>query len=66
MAMFSPQPPGGMGGGGAELPKKASRSRKEKSLGLLSENFLRMFTGHDNADICLDAVAKQLGESLSS
>eukprot|EP00037_Helgoeca_nana_P014022 m.129857 g.129857 ORF g.129857 m.129857 type:complete len:560 (-) comp22350_c0_seq1:179-1858(-) len=40
---------------------KQKQSRKDKSLGLLSENFLKMFTGADHAEICLDEVAKELG-----
>eukprot|EP00038_Savillea_parva_P016323 m.16591 g.16591 ORF g.16591 m.16591 type:complete len:625 (-) comp3401_c0_seq1:132-2006(-) len=40
---------------------KPKQSRKEKSLGLLSENFLRMFMGTDHTEICLDEVARELG-----
>eukprot|EP00040_Diaphanoeca_grandis_P044434 m.12316 g.12316 ORF g.12316 m.12316 type:complete len:579 (+) comp9245_c0_seq1:746-2482(+) len=54
-------------------PKKASAaatkassatkppSRKDKSLGLLSENFLQLFIGSETDEICLDAVAEKLG-----
>lgn len=36
--------------------------RKEKSLGLLSENFLRMYEGAAGSEISLDIMAAELGE----
>jgi hypothetical protein len=44
-------------------PEKQARtgSRKDKSLGLLSERFLQMYADSTQDDICLDVVATQLG-----
>lgn len=38
--------------------------RKEKSLGLLSDNFLNMYNGAPGADISLDIVAVELGRHI--
>lgn len=40
--------------------KQGTGSRKDKSLGLLSERFLSMYADGTNQDICLDIVAQQL------
>mmetsp|Transcript_20223 Transcript_20223/g.59647 ORF Transcript_20223/g.59647 Transcript_20223/m.59647 type:complete len:680 (+) Transcript_20223:228-2267(+) len=39
----------------------AAYSRKEKSLGVLCDNFLRLYAGRDSEEICLDDAANQLG-----
>lgn len=51
---------GGGGAVGADGYPEASYSRKEKSLGLLCDNFLRLYAGHDAEEICLDAAAQRL------
>ncbi|KAJ1634379.1 hypothetical protein T492DRAFT_974115 [Pavlovales sp. CCMP2436] len=51
--------PAEYGGEAGGFPE-ASYSRKEKSLGLLCDNFLRLYAGHDADEICLDAAAQRL------
>jgi len=43
------------------VDSQAAYSRKEKSLGVLCDNFLRLYAGRDSEEICLDDAAQQLG-----